>query len=170
MGNTVLLTTRVFEKTVTAAPTNQDPCLEQTQKSATSAYSWILQVSVSNGGAIPYAKSSTYVNFNLGDKAIYTGSANIPLLYAGQKENTLTSLTYVDTITAGSSVTTNGDSGGTGEDPVLNSNSKPMKNFCVGKGSKVFTFNTEGQSSTFDVTGVCTTDVTVKRLSWREIF
>ena len=170
MGNTVLLTTRVFEKTVTAAPTNQDPCLEQTQESATSAYSWILQVSVSNGGAIPYAKSSTYVNFNLGDKAIYTGSANTQLQYAGQEENTLTSLTYVDTATAGSSVTTNGDSGGSGEDPVLNSNSSPMKNYCVGQGSKVFTFNTEGQSSTFDVTGVCTTDVTVKRLSWREIF
>ena len=110
------------------------------------------------------------MNFSLGDKAIYTGAANAQLLYAGQKENTLTSITYVDTATAGSSVTTNGDSGGSGEDPVLNPNSSPMKNYCVGRGSKVFTFNTDGQSSTFDVNGVCTTDVTVKRLSWREIF
>lgn len=171
VGNSVVLTTRVYEQSVSGGQnTNQDPCIQQTQTSSTSAYSWILQFDVRNGGAIADSEKAVFIDFNLGQDARYTGANNKTYLYSGQLQNTLTSLTLINTAVAGSSVTVNGDSGGSGEDPNLQLNPEIPKNYCVGKNSKIFTFDTQGNSSTFDVNGACVSNPGMKRLSWREIF
>ena len=54
---------------------------------------------------------------------------------------------------------------------IDNPNAKIPKNTCVGEGSKAFTFDTEGQSETYNIFGSCRDDAPgYQRLSWREIF
>ena len=173
IGNTVLLTTRVYEKNVTSQ-TSKDPCVAQVETATSSAYSWILQLNVSNGGLITQNTKSVYIDYNMGSSAFFTattGNTSTNYLISGQRQNSLTSLTFIDTMVAGSAVTKNGDSGGSGDDPSLTNTPQTPKNDCVGRNSKVFGWNTNGQSETFDVNGVCSDNSSaVKRLSWREIF
>ena len=172
MGNSVLLTTRVYEQEV-ISNTGDDPCLDQTQRASSSAYSWLMQFNLANGGLITYNANSVYIDFNLGDASKFKLSGNNQqYMLTGQKLNSLTSITLIDSLMAGFSASTSGDSGGSGEDTVLNPNAKIPKNTCVGDDSKAFTFNTVGESETYDIYGTCRDDskAAYQRLSWREIF
>ena len=171
MGNSVLLSTRVYEQQI-ISNTGDDPCLEQTQQSSSSAYSWLLQFNLSNGGLISSGKNSVYIDFNLGESAKFKSTDNQQYLISGQQFTNLTSITVIDRLVEGFSVSTNGDSGGSGEDPVLNPHAKIPKNTCVGDGSKVFSFDTGGTSVTYDIHGACRPEdrMAYTRLSWREIF
>ena len=94
-------------------------------------------------------------------------------MITGQKLNSLTSITLIDSLMAGFSASTSGDAGGSGEDSILNPNAKAPKNTCVGDDSKAFTFNTGGESETYNINGACRkpdTTAVYQRLSWREIF
>ena len=93
-------------------------------------------------------------------------------MISGQKLKNLTSVTLIDRAVEGYSASTSGDSGGSGEDMILNPNAKIPKNTCVGDGSKAFTIDTGGDSETYHIFGACRDDSTAvyQRLSWREIF
>ena len=171
MGNSVLLATRVYEQTIISSPVSKDPCLDQTERASSSAYSWLMQFNTSNGGLIPADNKSVYIDFNMGSDARFTSSANLQYMISGQKLHNLTSITLIDRLVEGFSASTSGDSGGSGEDSILNPNAKIPKNTCVGEGSKAFTFDTAGQSETYNIFGACRDDAPgYKRLSWREIF
>ena len=171
MGNSVLLATRVYEQTIIPSTDSKDPCLDQTTRASSSAYSWLMQFNTSNGGLIPADNKSVYIDFNLGSDARFTSNANLQYMISGQKLHNLTSITMIDRLVEGFSASTSGDSGGSGEDAILNPNAKIPKNTCVGEGSKAFTFDTAGQSETYNIFGACRDDAPgYKRLSWREIF
>ena len=171
MGNSVLLATRIYEQEV-VENTGDDPCLDQTKRASSSAYSWLMQFNTSNGGLIPADNKSVYIDFNLGNSARFGSSSTQQYMISGQKLKNLTSVTLIDRAVEGYSASTSGDSGGSGEDMVLNPNPKIPKNTCVGDGSKAFTFDTGGNSETFHIYGACRDDSTAvyQRLSWREIF
>ena len=170
MGNSILLSTRIYEQQI-IENTGDDPCLDQTKRASSSAYSWLMQFNTSNGGLIPADNKSVYIDFNLGSDARFTSNANLQYMISGQKLHNLTSITLIDRLVEGFSASTSGDSGGSGEDSILNPNAKIPKNTCVGEGSKAFTFDTEGQSETYNIFGACRDDAPgYKRLSWREIF
>ncbi len=173
MGNSVLLTTRVYEQEL-ISNTGDDPCLDQTQRASSSAFSWLMQFNLANGGLITSDQDSVYIDFNLGDASKFKLSGdNQQYMITGQKLNSLTSITLIDSLMAGFSASTSGDAGGSGEDSILNPNAKAPKNTCVGDDSKAFTFNTDGESETYNINGACRkTDTTAayQRLSWREIF
>lgn len=173
MGNSVLLTTRVYEQEL-ISNTGDDPCLDQTQRASSSAFSWLMQFNLANGGLITSDKDSVYIDFNLGDASKFKLSGdNQQYMITGQKLNSLTSITLIDSLMAGFSASTSGDAGGSGEDSILNPNAKAPKNTCVGDDSKAFTFNTGGESETYNINGACRkpdTTAVYQRLSWREIF
>ena len=173
MGNSVLLTTRVYEQEL-ISNTGDDPCLDQTQRASSSAFSWLMQFNLANGGLITSDKDSVYIDFNLGDTARFKQSGDTQqYMITGQKLNSLTSITLIDSLMAGFSASTSGDAGGSGEDSLLNPNAKAPKNTCVGDDSKAFTFNTGGESETYNINGACRkpdTTAVYQRLSWREIF
>ena len=171
MGNSVLLATRIYEQEV-VENTGDDPCLDQTKRASSSAYSWLMQFNTSNGGLIPADNKSVYIDFNLGNDARFGSSSTQQYMISGQKLKNLTSITLIDRAVEGYSASTSGDSGGSGEDMILNPNAKIPKNTCVGDGSKAFTFDTGGDSETYHIFGACRDDSTAvyQRLSWREIF
>ena len=170
MGNSILLSTRIYEQQI-IENTGDDPCLDQTKRASSSAYSWLMQFNTSNGGLIPADNKSVYIDFNMGSDARFTSNANLQYMISGQKLHNLTSITLIDRLVEGFSASTSGDSGGSGEDSILNPNAKIPKNTCVGEGSKAFTFDTAGQSETYNIFGACRDDAPgYKRLSWREIF
>ena len=171
MGNSVLLATRIYEQEI-IENTGDDPCLDQTKRASSSAYSWLMQFNTANGGLIPADNKSVYIDFNLGNDARFGLSSAQQYMISGQKLKNLTSVTLIDRLVEGYSASTSGDSGGSGEDTVLNPNAKIPENTCVGDGSKAFTFDTAGQSETYHIYGACRkNDAAVyQRLSWREIF
>ena len=177
MGNSVLLATRVYEQSSESNSEDSntsDPCLDQTTRVKSSAHSWLMQFNLANGGLITSDKDSVYIDFNLGDASKFKLSGdNQQYMITGQKLNSLTSITLIDSLMAGFSASTSGDAGGSGEDSILNPNAKAPKNTCVGDDSKAFTFNTAGESETYNINGACRkpdTTAVYQRLSWREIF
>ena len=172
MGNSVLLTTRVYEQEV-ISNTGDDPCLDQTQRASSSAFSWLMQFNLANGGLITSNTDSVYIDFNLGNASKFKLSgSDQQYMISGQKLNSLTSITLIDSLMAGFSTSTSGDAGGSGEDSILNPNAIIPENTCVGDDSKAFTFNTAGESETYNINGECRKNKTAvyQRLSWREIF
>ena len=174
MGNSVLLATRVYEQSSESNSEDSntsDPCLDQTTRVKSSAHSWLMQFNLANGGLITSDKDSVYIDFNLGDASKFKlSSDNQQYMITGQKLNSLTSITLIDSLMAGFSASTSGDAGGSGEDSILNPNAKAPKNTCVGDDSKAFTFNTAGESETYNINGACRkpdTTAVYQRLSWR---
>ena len=185
---TVVLTTRSYKVTTTghtSPPVGGDPCIGSTQSVSSSGESWLLTIRGDSGGRLPGANSKDQDK----DKFAYLDVTrqntqkdhryrpDIILGAISYKNGGL--LTYSATTDdnriggVASSVTANGDSGGSGQAPELQEGGRRAPKQCFrSKENYVFGSNSsgaQGVNSAIRVYGqLCQTGV--RRISWREIF
>lgn len=157
---TAVLSTRIYDAKTQKVPSSGDVCLPEQTTTTTQASSWILAINAETGGAL--SKNDGRVDF------VSPPASPFGLQYVanGEKQNKITSFTYVDPVqlATNSAVTLDGDSGGNGTDGGLGKKRIP-RNQCFSKasGQKLVT----NQGGTFGVSG---RGCGITRLSWREIF
>lgn len=183
---TVVLTTRSYKVTTTGSstPTVGDPCIGSTQSVSSSGESWLLTIRGDTGGRLPGAKSNdkdknkfAYLDtMRQNTKKDHLYRPDLILGAVSYKDGGL--LTYSATTDdnriggATSSMTVNGESGGSGEDPSLEKNRRTPRQCFKSKENYVFgssSSGAQGVNSAIRVYGqLCQTGV--RRISWREIF
>lgn len=157
---TVAVTSRVYETQTSSSGssnTDVDPCVSSTQTVTSSAYSWLLQFNARTGGGL----TKNNARINLGDTVLSSGA------YAsGLKLSSLSAFTFVNASLRSSSVTRDGDSGGSGTEPELG-NGNSLSNSCfTQQNNHVLGVSATGVSS-YKVDGPSCG--TLRCLSWREL-
>ena len=183
----VLITTRYYKTSSSSTANTQsgDLCLREESKISSDSESWIMLLKADNGGQLPAAGgSSQYAYLDFFNENVNRVSDFRPTVMIAAYKNTNgifngallsgsgTNPNLIGNI--GNSCTVNGDCGNTGRDPVLNESGNKVKRcFAVsakGSGGTLYGASTKnGLSSPIDIYGE-TCSVTLRRLSWREIF
>lgn len=181
---TVMFTTRNFEVKQSAIDANKDVCIPSTNTVQSSGSSWQMQLKADNGGQIsvsakgksPYA----YADFH---GLIHPGSQGTPIIYSGYHfADGIGAVTFTAFAgdnpsmagNVGNAYSLDGDAGGTGKDidPGANNTDKDNKpKACIahGKGALYVVDSSTGLNTPVSIHG-STCVVSLKRLSWREIF
>ncbi|WP_156471619.1 hypothetical protein [Snodgrassella sp. CFCC 13594] len=157
---TAALTTRTYQtsETNTGNENKNDPCASSSVTVKTSAYSWWMQFNALTGGAL--TKGSTYINFgNVSSEGNYAN---------GLKMSGLSNFTFVDGSRNGLSVSRDGDSGESGTEPELKH--LPQNNSCFASSNNSVTYVDASTGAGSYAVGGSSCNITVQRISWREIF